>query len=921
MHSRSGPWSVFVLLLIPQLSAGQEPEEPDYDAIVPGLVATFSADKPSPVVKNISRELNANWGLGAPDSRLPADGFQARWEGWLLIQSPGEHRFFARTDGQVRLVVSGEEVLLGEVDDLQGKAINLPPGLSTILLEYQHQTGEARLAIDWQGPSFVREPLPGRLLYHEDKTEILSDRFEVGRQLADRLACANCHDVLDLPRHPEIGPPLTDAGQAIDPDWLRAWLTDPASVRPGTRMPGFGHQLPEQEVADLIAFLQQISQEPGELGDEGRMALNVADAALGQTLFRSTGCLGCHTRGVVPSLPQEFGAPGLDLADLGKKRTADWIALYLAGPSRNRPGRHRPELILNADPGAHLAAYLVSDPPTLPAEAENDPLPPGDPDQGRRLADQYRCASCHKVEGLEPRPADLPLRAGSNANNGCLADKVAAEVPRFDLAEDHRAALRSFVGQLPEAPSPTPQWTLAEDSIRRFNCLGCHSRDGQGGERLGIQVAHYLAEDQALNAYKGTLTPPDLSAVGDKLRPEYLAETVKGVAPNARPWLSVRMPQFAYGPEEAEAMINYLREHDGSTIQATEALQRPESVESSIEELGAKLLGREGFGCVSCHVLDGKTPPGGEAETMGPDLSLTHRRMNKRYFERWIADPQRIIPGTPMPQFLEAVESLPGTLDDQLSAIWNALGSDRLGELAAFGTREVLQREGDRPLVVRDMVILPEAPGEYHPRGVAIGLKNDNTLLFDADRLTWVAWWREGFLYRTKAGRLWEWHPEGSPLWTTQAPQPPIVFATPDGKVQPPEQVRERFGSFQELLFQGDGVELRYHLQGPEDSTFKVSETLKPNQEGEGWERLVRVVEVPQGFQPLLLEPAPPNSEPTKESNGWQWKAGDVIVEVRPGLNSRFSTTEPTNGNRQVPMVKDADGTYHATIGTRIRSK
>ena len=100
-----------------------------------------------------------------------------------------------------------------------------------------------------------------------------------------------------------------------------------------------------------------------------------------------------------------------------------------------------------------------------------------------------------------------------------------------------------------------------------------------------------------------------------------------------------------------------------------------------------------------------------------------------------------------MPQFIKPVATVPGTLDEQLATVWRLLESPKAAEAALSGTREFLKREGDRALVVFDMVLVPQAPvTPYTPRAVAIGLKNEHTLLFDADRLTWIAWWHEGFL-------------------------------------------------------------------------------------------------------------------------------------------------------------------------------
>src|SRR4029077_8941321 len=121
------------------------------------------------------------------------------------------------------------------------------------------------------------------------------------------------------------------------------------------------------------------------------------------------------------------------------------------------------------------------------------------------------------------------------------------------------------------------------------------------------------------------------------------------------------------------------------------------------------------------------------------------------------------------------------------ATIWQLVGSPRVAEVAAFGTREILKREGDRAMVVRDMILVPEAPGTpYTPRGLTLGLKNDQSLLFDTDRLTWLAWWHKSFVSRTKSGRLGEWHPEGERLWTAPDRLAPVVLLGPDNQIVPP---------------------------------------------------------------------------------------------------------------------------------------
>src|SRR3954463_4208590 len=96
--------SLPVLLMMAVAAGAAPPPDDDPDAPAPGLVATFGrAGANEPAAVRIVADMVARWGLGSPDARVPADGFNARFGGTLLIQTPGPHRFFARTDGSIKL--------------------------------------------------------------------------------------------------------------------------------------------------------------------------------------------------------------------------------------------------------------------------------------------------------------------------------------------------------------------------------------------------------------------------------------------------------------------------------------------------------------------------------------------------------------------------------------------------------------------------------------------------------------------------------------------------------------------------------------------------------------------------------------------------------------------------------------------------
>ena len=175
------------------------------------------------------------------------------------------------------------------------------------------------------------------------------------------------------------------------------------------------------------------------------MALNVASESKGRLLFRSIGCLGCHARGEAPSEASRAGGP--DLNDLASKRERAWLAGYLVRPKIGIASAHRADLRLSPDESADLAAYLLSGPEPRPIAHT---LANGDSARGRALANEYRCAACHEIPGLEPGPAALKLTAASSIKSGCLATgTVAPRVPRFALSDQERGALRTFVSGLP----------------------------------------------------------------------------------------------------------------------------------------------------------------------------------------------------------------------------------------------------------------------------------------------------------------------------------------------------------------------------------------------------------------------------------------------------------------------------------------
>ncbi|MDP7205520.1 MAG: hypothetical protein QGH11_08130, partial [Pirellulaceae bacterium] len=69
-----------------------------------GLLATYR-DSEAGRVTRVEKVMALNWQRGLPDARLSGNGFSGHWQGYVLIRSAGDYRFFLYTQGTVRLVI------------------------------------------------------------------------------------------------------------------------------------------------------------------------------------------------------------------------------------------------------------------------------------------------------------------------------------------------------------------------------------------------------------------------------------------------------------------------------------------------------------------------------------------------------------------------------------------------------------------------------------------------------------------------------------------------------------------------------------------------------------------------------------------------------------------------------------------------
>lgn len=280
----------------------------------------------------------------------------------------------------------------------------------------------------------------------------------------------------------KVGPNLKEIKAKINPNWLPVWLANPQAFRPGTKMPTF--RLNDEEVQAMSAFLWQSAidyvkpetQAPG-------------DAVRGQELFKSLGCMACHSisgEAIGFSRGKIGGDFAADLSRIGEKANYDYIVRWVHNP-RQRLAPYSPSLGRDLTPADYagkqlpftfddqnssspvdgrelqvqnmtvmpnfrlsvqdardIASFLIQQrkPGFMPAYADASSYlnNPSLIEQGKELVRRYGCAGCHEIKGMESEQ-----RIGTE-----LTVEGTKPIERLDFAllqEDAKYGLNPYTGE------------------------------------------------------------------------------------------------------------------------------------------------------------------------------------------------------------------------------------------------------------------------------------------------------------------------------------------------------------------------------------------------------------------------------------------------------------------------------------------
>lgn len=855
VFSRTLLASLLLVGCFPVMSAvGQDTED-----FRPGLLAEFRANGRS--VQRVDERLAFSWESGSPDVRMGTD-FAARWKGQLLVRSPGVHRFHVQLSGKLVIRVGGMLVFSGQGQDafLSGDPVSLSGGDLEFEVDYESgDAGHSGLApafqVFWSGEDFTLEPLPADCLSHaiaDTETEFSGAAGAKGRFVADALRCAACHTgVSDMPMLP--APDLrSSVGWLSDSD-LRDRLME---GRANHAMPVYS--LNEQQVADIVSYLRSESPAVEASSQAGEGA--VEDAEAGDRLLLTLGCAACHA--VHPSLPasrsaSEHGGPSL--CNPGIRRSSVWLDQWLSNPEKINPAHRMPVFELSAEERRQLVAALrrmavagVKDTGDSPSAVT------GDRERGKTMVQELRCVSCHQIPGVQvpPRLSAPASGKGDSGGRSCLVgpDRMGLQgtpaQPLFVTSDEIVAQTNVWLDSLRGAPVSTDRFHKGQLVLQRNGCVACHDRDaGQGLSRYAANIES-LRDD--LKGQSQQLIPPSLTAVGDRLRDEVLAEAMSGSASIRRlPWLTVRMPRFSLSEGEREAisyrLITEDRIPDSADSVRAELFEHLNPHHPSLalpEELvaGKLLAGASGFNCIACHKAGAFEPRNVALGTRGSDLLLMGKRLRARYFMRWMRNPIRVLSGIEMPAIRKPVDRQPEeSLALQMAVLWKSLSDPGFvpPTVASRYEQVMAVKRGQGPRVIRD-VFLSEGGGSEDAisRAFAVGFGNGHSVLIDLDHGRLVRWTAGEFARQRTEGKSWFWSLSGVPVGEMKATEPEVQLVFADGRDAGLKLIADE-GRVAELLSwttAADSVELRLRWHFGEPSAAGSAAAVSPHSQTIWWQ-------------------------------------------------------------------------------------
>ena len=365
---------------------------------------------------------------------------------------------------------------------------------------------QALVAFLWVQPA--RRPLAAAT-----DVELPAGDPDRGHKLFSESRCISCHTIEG--RGNGSAPELSGIGSKVSRRWLVDFLGDPHAFQPETAMPRYDFS--REQLLDLAAYMVSELVDPSApvAGESYHPASKWI--AEGEEVYQKYGCAGCHRiegrKDAVLVGPDLSGVGGkaAALLDFGVRddlphRLPDWLAAKVSEPRSFRAALKMPEFGFTPEQVTALVTALLADEGSAVPEAFRVQTavarysPPG---RFGQLVRQYRCLSCHQVEGSGGDISTAPLDAeGSKVREGWLESYLllpttirpilTERMVPLRLSEERAAFLANFMANVyldddipgeifPGGPPPEQAERGRRLYYERYGCSSCHQLAGSGG--------------------------------------------------------------------------------------------------------------------------------------------------------------------------------------------------------------------------------------------------------------------------------------------------------------------------------------------------------------------------------------------------------------------------------------------------------
>jgi len=533
-----------------------------------------------------------------------------------------------------------------------------------------------------------------------------------GNILLGEMNCISCHESDKENILTKEAPVLDNLNTRLKLDYISAYLKNPQKVKPGTSMPDVLHSLSDKEKALAAKALTNYLTKGWKL--QTPQASPKDTIKRGKELFHSIGCVACHSPRDKEG--KETSKSSVPLGDLSKKYHRTGLADFLFQPHKVRPSGRMPDMKLSKKEANEISAYLTQN-------SQADTFGMHEPNlvqKGKELFDQFKCSSCHKLEGHKP------------AKSKSLAELTGIDCkgPQYSLSDKQKTNIKAALTSKKKATMVE----LIHQTLSTFNCYSCHERDNIGGP--GDKSDFFKSTEGELAA--AGRFPPTLTKIGAKLQRSWMHK-VLFQGESLRHYMLTRMPQF--GEKNIGHLVDLFDSVDSVPKSGITPVVKKEE-RKPYREAGWKLVGTEGNNCIACHNYNSHPSLGLKAL----DIVSTAKRLKPDWFYHYMINPTAYRPGIVMPSFWPGGNStqkdiLKGDTTEQLRAMWYYFTIGQTQRLPKGLNVPPVELKADTKVnIYRGRSTVAGF------RGIAIGFPEGLNMAFDAEFMNYTSFWKGKFV-------------------------------------------------------------------------------------------------------------------------------------------------------------------------------